>query len=215
MKTGTSRGVTIIELTIVLVIISILTSISVGIYNSHVRQAEIVKTKLRIKELELAVMRYEVDLGEFPPSYSKTVSGAATTGTVTTNPGCGYLILALTRSMSTDPLNPATPRWGGPYINIEQHELMDVATGGAVSSATDPANVCLKDAWGNAINYVRSVDYAGGVVGPEATEQVNTPFTGYYNPTTVQIYSIGPNATTLASPARGLDADDLNNFNNI
>ncbi|HNY26564.1 MAG TPA: prepilin-type N-terminal cleavage/methylation domain-containing protein [Candidatus Sumerlaeota bacterium] len=211
MKTGTSRGVTIIELTIVLVIISILTSISLGIYTNHVRQAEIVKAKLRIKELELAVTRYEVDLGVFPPSYSKS-SGVATSGTTTTNPGCGYLILALMRSMNNDPLNPSSTRWTGPYINVEQNELMDTATGGPVTSATDPANVSLKDPWGRPYNYVRCTDYA---TAPEATKQVNTPFTGYYNPTTVQIYSVGPNGSTSASPERGLDTDDINNFNNV
>jgi len=215
MKTGTSRGVTIIELTIVLVIISILTSISLGIYSNHIRQAEIVKAKMRIKELELAVMRYEVDLGEFPPSYSQTAGGAATSGTATTNPGCGYLILALMRSMNNDPLNPASTRWTGPYINIEQNELIDAATGNPITAATLPGDVCLKDPWGRPFNYVRSVDYAGGTVGPEATKQVNTPFTGYYNPSFIQIYSVGPNAETQASPSRGLDGDDLNNFNNI
>ncbi len=214
MKTGTSRGVTIIELTIVLVIISILTSISIGVYSNHVRQAEIVKAKLRIKELELAVTRYEVDLGVFPPSYSKS-AGIVTTGTTTSNPGCGYLILALMRSMSNDPLNPSSPRWTGPYINVEQNEMMDAATGGPVTSGTDPADVCLKDPWGRPYNYVRSADYAGGAAGPEATQQVNTPFTGYYNPATVQIYSVGPNGNTPASPGRGLDTDDINNFNNV
>jgi prepilin-type N-terminal cleavage/methylation domain-containing protein len=214
MKTGTSRGVTIIELTIVLVIISILTSISLGIYSNHVRQAEIVKAKLRVKELELAVTRYEVDLGVFPPSYSLS-AGVATSSTTTVNPGCGYLILVLMRSLSNDPLNPSSPNWNGPYINVEQNELMDTATGGPVTDKTDKANVSLKDPWGRPFNYVRCTDYAGGTVGPEATQQKDTPFTGYYNPTTVQIYSVGPNGNTSASPERGLDTDDINNFNNV
>ena len=68
------------------------------------------------------------------------------------------------------------------------------------------------DPWGRPYVYVRNSDYPrfGG------TRQRDNPFSAlgelYYNPSSFQIYSSGPDGVTLPIPERGLDGNDVNNF---
>jgi type II secretory pathway pseudopilin PulG len=217
-------GLTIIELTVVILILSILSTISIGVYTGYLERARFSATRATIEELELAITRYESDLGAFP------ISGRYTDGTTApfTAPylpasnffltdtggginGCGNLILCLQHSTSGDSTNPSDPRWFGPYISPQFDDLGD-GNGDPITADTHPADTNLLDPWGNPYRYVRSVAYTTAT----ATEQKDSPFytnETHYNPLTYQIFSLGPDGLTESDPTSyGLGADDVNNF---
>jgi len=216
MKKRRQTGFTMVELTVVILIISILTMVSVTVYTGYAERARFAVARSTIQELALNATRYEVDLGEFPLSSSGTAYAPAAPNPFPspfgTTYGCGYLMLCLRQSYSADSQNPASPLWRGPYIEVMQNQLGDLE-GFPVTAITPVPQVNLLDPWGRPYYYVRHDDYATF----NATHQVDSPFTGagevYYNPSTIQIFSIGPDGETPAPPMAGLGADDINNFN--
>ncbi len=214
-------GLTIIELTVVILILSILSTISIGVYTGYLERARFAAARATINELELAITRYESDTGDFPVSGRYTAAVVTdpilpATGFFLTNAGggingCGNLILCLQHSTSGDMTDPSDPRWFGPYISPQFDDLGD-ANGDPITAATHPADVNLLDPWGNPYRYVRSVAYTTAT----ATEQTDSPFytnETYYNPLTYQIFSLGPDGLTESNPTSyGLGPDDVNNF---
>jgi prepilin-type N-terminal cleavage/methylation domain-containing protein len=213
MKSIKNVGVTLLELVVVLLILSILSSIAITVYTGHVRRAQFAAAKVTIKELELNVHRYEIDLGVFPPSSSGTAFGTTAINPTKPTIGDGYLTLALLHSMSGNATRPASVRWQGPYMSVDQGKLGDLS-GSAISSATAAPMVCILDPWSRPYYYTRCSDYATF----SATKQADSPFATagetYYNPSTFQIYSLGPDGVTLPAPNKGLGGDDVNNFDN-
>ncbi|MBN1868195.1 prepilin-type N-terminal cleavage/methylation domain-containing protein [Candidatus Sumerlaeota bacterium] len=224
MKSSRLRGVTLLELIVVVLIISILSSIAVSVYTGYVRRAQIATARATIHELELAAARYQIDTGEFPLSSSGTLlapnaPNGSTSAFGGTN-GCGYLMVCLLHSDSGDAFNPLSLRWQGPYLEVDEKNLgaIDVrdADGDGnnseiipITAATPLAQICLLDPWGSPYYYVRSDDYAAF----NATEPVGVPITEtYYNPSTVQIFSLGFDGTTPAQPLNGTGLDDIRNF---
>jgi len=210
------RAVTLIELLVVLAILGLLATVAYGVYSAHVLRAKATACSLQIHELETACTQYQVDCGEYPPSSSGTRLAPGPIDP-SNNPGegaigCGYLITALVASLSGDMHNPIDLRWKGPYIELNQSRLCDIT-----GQPLDPSQpipmpaVQLPDPWGTPYYYVRSADYAtfGGTRVPP-----NSPFASdiWYNPSTVQIVSWGPNQTSNARPFLGTDDDDITNF---
>ncbi len=206
MKIAKKFGVTLVELTVVILILSILASISLSVYTGYVHRARYAVARTTIKEIALNCQRYEVDLGQYPPSYSSLAG--FTTATLT---GSGFMTLALLHSMSGNANAPASPRWMGPYMEVSLEDRGNIF-GGRVTVDTNPAGICILDPWGLPYVYVRDTDY-----NPFGTHQFGTPFyllgETYYNPGTYQIYSRGANNITLDPPNAGTEADDVNNFN--
>jgi len=64
------RGVTILELLVVLAILGLLVTIAYTVYSGHIFRAKITAAVTQIHELELACAQYEVDTGQYPPSSS-------------------------------------------------------------------------------------------------------------------------------------------------
>jgi len=228
MKTANRLGVTILELTIVILIVSILASISLGVYTGYLRRARFAVARTEISQLGLNATRYEVDLGEFPLS-SSAVPGVAFrpyvlgTNVLTPTRGCGYLTLSLLHSLSADALNPEDengidePRWFGPYMSVQRENLgaFDSVTSVTLTfrqtynNGDSPAAVCIKDPWGEPYYYVRHDEYAA--LG--ATVPTGSPFLEpYYNPSTFQIFSKGPDGDTPGPSNMGTGEDDINNF---
>ncbi len=214
MRRFLKSGVTLLELLVALLIIAILSTIAVSVYTGQVERARYARARSEIREIELACHRYEIDLGQFPPSGSFNV--AATT----TNVGSGFLQLALLHSMSASAYQPADVRWQGPYMEFDESQLGAITDSGgnaAITSATDPRRVVFLDPWGNPYIYIKSSNY----VTYQATElpvdlypiSIRDSET-WYNPTTFQIISMGRDGQTLAAPNRGLDPDytDVTNF---
>lgn len=210
------RGVTIIELLVVLAIIGLLATLAYSVYSGHVLRAKITATRVEIAELERACAQYELDTGQYPPSSSGTrlapnpidPSNQPGEGAI----GCGYMILALTASLNGDPQNPIDPRWNGPYIELDPHRIGDIYGNPLQPGQQLPLpQVQLLDRWGMPYYYIRSVDYPtfGGTQLP-----ANSPFANqiYYNPSTIQIVSQGLNNISIPRPQFGLDLDDITNF---
>ncbi|OPZ08812.1 MAG: hypothetical protein BWZ08_00874 [candidate division BRC1 bacterium ADurb.BinA292] len=215
-------AVTLLELLVVVLIISILATIATGVYTGEAERARIAATQDLIHQLEVAITRYEADLGQFPPSGSGDVDGSL----INLRDGSGFLQLALVHSMAGSVYN-APPQWRGPYINVKSINLDPTAT---VAGEFD-----ILDAWGSPLVYVtsdfyesRGPSFTGGTVmfsstrpdGANPDLPAPNPFVErgetYYNSSTYQIYSPGPNGKTFGVTSEGqfagTEADDINNF---
>ncbi len=232
----TDRAVTLVEMLIVLLIISILATVATGVYTGEAKRARVAATEDLIRQLEIGITRYEVDLGVLPPSGSgPTLMPPVLPGDPGRVNGSGYLHVALVHSLSGNALVPASSAWAGPYITVRASQ---VKPPDATSINITEGNIL--DAFGNPMLYVRSSDYAavtgtfnGGsqLFTSAAPEGANpnfpapNPFVAlgetYYNPSTYQIISFGPDANTigtLADPPTGSNnftgagLDDVSNF---
>ncbi len=214
MKNPIKYGVTLLELLVVLVIIAILSTIAVGVYSKEVLRAKFARARAEIRTLEIAIAQYEVDTGQLPPSGSGVTlapSGIDSSGTAE---GSGYLQVALRSSLNGQPFDPLSSRWLGPYIDWDYNKMGD-DTGSLVTDSDftgSQAEASFLDPFGNPYLYIKADDYAlrGGTELPGTNVFAATET--YFNPSGVQIMSFGPNGTTLAAPERGLEEDDITNF---
>lgn len=205
------HGVTIIELIVVLLIIGILSTISIGIYTQHIERARIAATKDTIHQLEVAIQSYLIDVGQLPPSGSGTNIAPNPPNPAAPALGCGYMQLAIQSSLNANSYAPLSPRWIGPYVEIDINKLGDI-NGNRMTAVLSPAEVNILDSWGRPFYYVRHQDYAtfGGTERALSDPWRSTET--YYNPSTFQIFSQGPNGITLPVPNRGTEVDDINNW---
>jgi prepilin-type N-terminal cleavage/methylation domain-containing protein len=220
-------AVTLLELLIVLVIISILASVATGVYTGETRRARIVATRDLIRQLELSIAQYEIDLGLLPPSGSgEDLPPTALAIDPNRSDGSGYLFVSLVHSVSGNSLAPASALWKNPYITFQAEQLAPLGTD--TSGAAPMINIL--DSWGNPIRYVVSTDYSvnngnfsGGtaVFSATAPDGANpdlpspNPFLAFgetfYNPRTFQIISFGPDGQSLEFFPGAAD-DDITNF---
>jgi prepilin-type N-terminal cleavage/methylation domain-containing protein len=209
-------GVTILELLVVLFVVGLLATIAYSVYGQHVYHARIAATKAEISEFELACAQYEVDTGQYPPSSSGTRLPPGPIDPIMVGGegaiGCGYMMTALRGSLSGNPYMPIDARWKGPYIQVNENRIGDL-----FGNPLDPTigyvmpMAQILDRWGQPYYYVRSADYAQG----NATRvPATSPFASeiWYNPSTIQIVSKGPNSWSLPRPQLGLDEDDITNW---
>jgi prepilin-type N-terminal cleavage/methylation domain-containing protein len=240
-------AVTLLELLAVVLIIGILSTIATNTYIGQVRRARVAATADLIRELSIAIARYEVDTGAIPPGGSATLTFG--TGRHFLHrlphthrrrqrrhgdlPGSSLLHLALVHSVSGNATSPSLPTWRGPYIEFQ---------GSQISLDTSTNQTQILDAFGQPIHYLTAADYTTSPFqgtemfdGTEPTAVSDNadpdlpspnPFAGtevFYNVTTFQIFSLGPNGATFGtagSPAptstnliyAGTEADDVNNF---
>lgn len=208
--TTKEKAFTLIELLAVVLILGILASISVGVYTTQVERARVAAARTMISELEVAINRYQIDTGQFPPSGS----GSGTFPASAPAQGCGYLQQALAVGFGSPTETPYN--WHGPYITIKREFLGDLngipveETGGSLVKG----QVQILDPWRSPYRYVRSGpapdSYAtmGGI--PLPTGHPYAP--GYYNPSTFQLSSRGPNSSPAAWDEIGTEPDDVTNF---
>lgn len=213
------KAFTLMELLVVVLILGLLATIAVGVFTNQVERARYAAARTTIAALELATTRYQLDVGEFPPSGSAN-------GGATIFEGNGWLYLALTRSMSANSSAPASARWQGPYIDVKKLNLGDIngfPIDDLTSSATPLAigEIQILDPWGSPYRYVRCCGSADDNYNVNNATQLPTtnPFAAtdiFYNPTTYQIYSNGrdgdTDVTTPNNRGRGVEEDDVNNF---
>lgn len=208
-------AVTLLELLVVLVIMGILASVAVTVYTGHVDRARVAACRDTIRQIELAINRYEVDTGQLPPSSSGLTfspdpllyEGNSSIGSF----GSGYLQLALIHSLSGDLYSPLHQRWLGPYIQPDEDQLGD-RFGFPVTLTTPKGYVQLLDPWGLPYYYIRYDHYAnlGGTRYPSTHPFFSSET--YYNPSSFQIFSMGRNGSTYPVPYRGEETDDVNNW---
>lgn len=207
------KGVTLLELIVVLMIISILTTIATGVYTQELQRAKIAKTRAEIRSLELAINRYQIDTGQFPPSGTGiNLAPNPLQNTVSPYAGCGYMQVALRSSINGNQLAPLSSRWIGPYFDFDENRLGLIGNL-PITASTSPAEIQFLDAWGNPFYYIQSADY----VNLEGTFlPVTSPYAAvetYYNVSTFQLISFGPNSITdTTGNAVGTEPDDLTNW---
>lgn len=222
-----NRAVTLLELLAVVLIIGILATIGSNTYIGQVRRARVAATADLIRELEIAIARYEVDTGVIPPSGSAnlTFSGSSISAISAPTlididadsfgdlPGSSLLHLALVHSTSGNATSPSLPTWRGPYIEFQAENVQ-------LDTSTNRTQIL--DAFGRPIHYLTAQKYDHATFsgtqlfdGSEPTavsDNANTnlpspnPYAGtevYYNPTTFQIFSVGNNAATFGTDGSG------------
>jgi len=223
-----TRAVTLLELLVVLVIISILSTVAVGVYSKEVTRARYARARQEIRTLEIAVTQYQSDTGQLPSSGRGNFVSSGNYTFVDYN-GSGALVLALRSSFSGDQAAPLSNRWNGPYVDWDMNRLGSIngvpltatatGTSGATTgslpdvggSAGNLGDIHFLDPWGTPYYFVRASDYASaGAELPSSNPLAATE--RYFNPSTFQIISFGPDLATLAPPQRGLSADDITNF---
>lgn len=213
MKLPVKHGVTLLELLVVLVVISLLSTIAVGVYTREISRAKYARANAEIRTLEVAIAQYEIDTGQLPPSGTGITLAPAGIDTAGFAQGSGYLQVALRSSLNGNLNAPISDRWQGPYIDWDYNRLGD-----SVGVITDsdfvgtPGQVNFLDPFGVPYLYIRADDYLtrGGTELPGTNVFAATET--WFNPSTFQIISFGANRTTLAAPERGLDDDDITNF---
>lgn len=218
---GANRAFSLLELMVVVMIILVLSTMAFGIYRGQVERARITQAKVQIQALSLAINHYFIDVGEYP--ISSTGSQLAPGGVNPTRPfvGCGYLQLAILRSMNGYPFNPLDPRWKGPYDEFDRNQL-GTLTGASITASTALPQIQILDPWGTPYHYCRSgpvdpiinspIDYwtFGGTLIPS-----NYPFATtetFFNFSTFQLISFGPDRVSLSHSQVGLGHDDITNF---
>jgi len=206
------RGVTLIELIVVLVIVSLLSTVAVGIYTKEVVRAKIARTRAEIRTLEVAANRYQIDTGQFPPSSSGTALAPVALNQSDPVAGCGYLQVALRASLNGNAGAPLNLRWVGPYIDWDENKL-GTLTAAPITGSTALPQIQFIDPFGNPYYYVSSDDYAllGGTELPSTNPYATTET--WFNASTIQIVSFGPDGQTNTSPgALGTEPDDVSNW---
>lgn len=199
--TNSLSAVTLMELMVVALIISVLATSATGVFLGQIREARVTAANDLIRQIEVAITRYQTDLGSLPPS-GTTVSGLRSDGT-------GNLYKALAHGMN-DNATKTPSSWHGPYLTFQMAQV--------------DSNGNILDPWGGIIRYVQASDYTSQdgsfVGGTKVRPDYAYPDEIYYNPTQYQIYSLGPDGITDSrypgAPPRspqGLGADDdISNF---
>jgi prepilin-type N-terminal cleavage/methylation domain-containing protein len=211
------KAFTLMELLVVVLILGLLATVAVGVFTTQVERARYAAARTTIAAIELAATRYQLDVGEFPPSGSINPVTSAFEFE-----GNGFMYHALTRSMSGNTSSPANARWQGPYLDVKKLNLGnlngmvvdDLATS---VTALQFGEIMILDPWGSPYRYVRSngSDDDNYVVNFGTKLPAGNPYAStdvYYNPTTFQVASKGRNGETLPNPEFGLEEDDVNNF---
>jgi prepilin-type N-terminal cleavage/methylation domain-containing protein len=214
MPTLFKRGVTLLELLVVLAVVSILSTVAVGVFTKEVTRARIARARQEIRTLEVAIAQYEIDNGQRPNSGRGTLSG----GNIVflDYEGSGFLQLGLRSSYNGTPTAPASNRWQGPYIDWDYNRLGNLSGETLTANPTvsfNAADTHFMDPWGGPYYYLDSAVYPSTVLATRLP--AGNPFAAtetYFNPSTFQIMSYGPDGTTLPVPERGLAADDISNF---
>lgn len=225
------RAVTLVEMLIVVLIISILSTIATGVYTGETKRARVAAAKSLIHQLDQAITRYELDTGMLPPSGT----GSSLPPTNSRANGSGYLHLALVHSLSGNSRQPASALWRGPYINLQAENTNAVSGSTSAQGSSD-----ILDPWQGLIYYVNHTEYtlsggtfAGGTRMFESTAPSGAnpslpapnPFAEsetFYNASTYQLYCFGANGVSLGSTSvggigstanyAGAEADDVSNF---
>lgn len=213
MKSLFKRGVTLLELMVVVVIIAILSTIAVGIYTKEILRAKYARTRAEIRTLEIAIAQYEVDTGQLPALRLGRPLDQ-------TNPttGCAYLTMSLRTSLSNQLATTVSRRWLGPYIDWDYNKIGD-ANGTPITdtnnlSTNNAAELHFLDSFGSPFLYIRASDYRdlGGTALP-ATNPFASAET--YLSTGRPDHLLGADRTSSAAPNRGLDAVDITNFRSL
>ncbi len=172
-----SRAITLLELMVVVLIISILATIATNVYTGQTLRAKIAATRNTIRELSVAAVRYEIDTGELPLSGSGTITpniggtpaitSRAPSATVNAlvgvgnqRQGAGFLYLELVHSLSGDSSVPYPSTWDGPYIEFSSKIILAKDD---LGNALPEGEAQILDSFGFPFEFVNSAEYLSGI----------------------------------------------------
>ncbi|MBN1515763.1 prepilin-type N-terminal cleavage/methylation domain-containing protein [Candidatus Sumerlaeota bacterium] len=216
------RGVTLLELLVVVLIISILTAMAVNIYIDQTERARFAACKSLFGHLAMGIERYRIDTGEYPLSSSGTILAPSAPNPTRPFVGCGYMYISLTQSLNGSRYAPLGSRWAGPYFDAGEAKVGTLDGQLGYASNTDLPEIQILDPWDHPVYYVRSgisetpfnYPYEYELMG--ATEYPGEhPLASsetWFNASTYQLISGGPDGVMLSAPVRGLGDDDVTNF---
>ncbi len=196
-----AAGFTLIELLVVIVIIAILASLAVPVYNTVMLKVQTLKIKATMKDLQVAIGNYRTEYNRYPVDMTQFGGGGgdADIEPIFTN-DANDLIMNL---MALN--DPATE----PNLNKRQIKFIDLplaknGLSGIVDSTgsggtTQGTPLGLNDVWG--MPYVLLIDsnYDNKVENPDS-QNIDTRISAgapQFLPTNVAIYSYGPDKEQL------------------
>ena len=190
-------------------------------WRGQLERARITRAKVEIQAMSLAINHYYFDVGEYPISSTGSLLAPGTPNPTAPFVGNGYMQTAILRSMNGFPFAPLDPRWKGPYQEFDMDQL-GTLSGAAISSSTALPQIQILDPWGTPYYYCRAgelnsltftpSDYLafGGTRIPASNPLAN--YETYFNWSTFQLISFGPDRQSPAHPLTGLGPDDITNF---
>lgn len=171
LKSRLQKAVTLMELLVVILIITILSTIATNVYTGQVQRAKVAATLSTIRDLSVGIVRHEIDTGELPLSGSgvlqQNLGGVPSIGN--RNPpanlsslnqrvgqGNGWLYLALVHSMSGSSTQPYPSTWAGPYLEFNSDIIKTLDDNGAVLPF---GSAQILDSFGYPFEYVNHLEY--------------------------------------------------------
>lgn len=221
------KAFSLVELLVVVAIIGILAVILVPNVQENLKRAKVAQTKAMISSIEMAVVTYENDFGQYPESFDPQ-----------------QLFIAVTAQASA-PYEPDSDEfrlydqgqqlWINPDSPTTDERRQNLLSQGGVPPrgmlAQTDENVFI-DSWGNPLYYVSSdvynpsgrADYrrrgssSSSLDNPVAYEMRNGERHKPFNPVSFQIISFGPDGATLPPDTLGgigsmLGTDGVDNDN--
>jgi prepilin-type N-terminal cleavage/methylation domain-containing protein len=193
------RAFTLIELLVVIVIIAILVSLSVPVYNLVLSKANTLKIKTTLASLQAAIGHYQTEYNRFPIDPSLAAGGGDADMEPLQTDGTGE---------SKNPINilMAETDDAPPNMNARKIKFVDLPQAknglfGVVDSSGggggDGATLKLMDIWGQPYTMQFDTNYDNRIINPDKTNNDELIATKASEKLTVRslIYSSGPDKT--------------------